>query len=102
MSENTRPENEKESKTEHKAENKTVTVYGSPECPYTARTRKWLENWGVDYRWVDVDADSGANQQIADWNEGRAIRPTLDVGGAIFVNPEQSDLHYELKSRGLL
>lgn len=82
-------------------ENKVV-IYGSDWCPFTVRALKWLDAWKVDYQWIDVDADPAAEQQIADWNDGRAIRPTFDIGGAIFVNPEQGILHGELESRGLL
>ena len=81
---------------------KEVVVYGSNWCPFTVRALKWLEAWKVDYQWIEVDDDPAAEKQIADWNDGRAIRPTLDIGGAIFVNPEQSILKTELESRGLL
>lgn len=79
-----------------------VVVYGSNWCPFTVRVLKWLDAWKVHYHWIEVDDDSAAEEQIAAWNDGRAIRPTLDIGGAIYVNPEQSVLKTELDSRGLL
>ncbi len=83
------------------AKNKIV-LYGSHWCPFTVRARKWLDAWKVNYEWIEVDDNPEAEKQIADWNDGRAIRPTLDIGGAIFVNPEQSELKNELESRGLM
>ena len=79
-----------------------VVIYGSDWCPFTVRALDWLKAWKVDYQWIDVDAVPAAEKQIAAWNDGRAIRPTLDIGGAIFVNPEQNVLHAELESRGLV
>ena len=79
-----------------------VIIYGSSWCPFTVRALQWLEAWNIQYKWVDVDDDPAAEKQIADWNDGRAVRPTFDIGGAIFVNPEQEILKSELESRGLL
>lgn len=79
-----------------------VVIYGSDWCPFTVRALEWLEAWKVDYQWIDIDADPDAEKQIADWNDGRAIRPTFDIGGVILVNPDQSILRGELESRGLV
>ena len=79
-----------------------VIIYGSSWCPFTVRALQWLDAWKVDFKWVDVDSDPEAEKQIADWNNGRAIRPTFDIGGAIMINPEQSELKSELNSRGLI
>lgn len=78
-----------------------VVIYGSSWCPFTLRALQWLEAWKVDFKWVDVDAEPEAEKRIADWNNGRAIRPTFDIGGVIMVNPEQSELKSELDSRDL-
>lgn len=37
-----------------------VTLYGRPACPPCARTKKLLEQGGVDFLYVDVDQDPGA------------------------------------------
>jgi len=79
-----------------------VIIYGSSWCPFTVRALHWLDTWKVDFIWVDIDADPDAEQKIADWNNGRAIRPTFDIGGVIMVNPEQSELKSDLDSRGLI
>lgn len=79
-----------------------VVVYGSTECPFTKQALSWLKNWKVAFKWVDVDSDAEAERRIAGWNGGRAIRPTLDVGGQILVHPEQEELRAALASKGLL
>ena len=82
-------------------------VYGSSWCGYTLRTLRHLEKLGVPFKYVDVDDEPAAERLIAGWNNGRAIRPTLDFGGGreaddVFVNPSPSQLESELRKRGLL
>lgn len=79
-----------------------VTVYGSAWCGYSTHIVRRLKALGVPHRYVEVDEDAQAEARIALWNEGRAIRPTLDIAGDIFVNPQEMELFGELKRRGLL
>jgi glutaredoxin len=84
------------------AMNDQVVVYGSGWCGYTQRALRELESWGVDFRYVDVDDSPEDEQRIAAWNNGRSIRPTLDIGGDIFVNPDASTLRSALVQHGVL
>ena len=77
-------------------------VYGSNWCGYTVRVLRHLENLGVPFRYVDVDESPEDERRIAGWNNGRSIRPTVDLSGDIFVNPNPKSLEEELKKRGLL
>lgn len=69
--------------------------------PHTVRMLRKLEGLNVPFRYVDVDADPEDEQRIADWNNGRAIRPTLDIGGLVLVAPAE-ELDAELKKRGYI
>jgi mycoredoxin len=79
-----------------------IIMYGSDWCGYTQRAKRQMETLGAPYRYVDVDASPEDEKRIGDWNNGRAIRPTFDLGGDIFVNPSPAQLESELKNRGLL
>jgi glutaredoxin len=79
-----------------------IVVYGSNWCGYTVRVLRHLENLGVEFRYVDVDESPEDENRIADWNNGRSIRPTIDLSGDVFVNPSPAALEAELKKRGLL
>jgi glutaredoxin len=79
-----------------------VLIYGSDWCGYTQRALRQLDSLKVNYQYIDVDDDPEAEQLIAGWNNGRSIRPTLDLGGDVFVNPAPAQLEAELKQRGLL
>lgn len=79
-----------------------ILVYGSNWCPHTMRMLHKLDALKIAYLYVDVDENPAAEQRIAAWNNGRAIRPTLDIDGDIFVHPEGAQLDAELQKRGLL
>lgn len=91
----------KENNGPDEAQNK-VTMYGSNWCGYTQRAQRWMRTWKIEHRYVDVDEDREAEALIASWNGGRAIRPTFDLGGEVLVNPDESTLKHELRTRGLL
>jgi glutaredoxin len=79
-----------------------VIIYGSDWCGYTLRALRQLDSLGVSYQYIDVDSSPEDEKRIADWNNGRSIRPTFDLGGDIFVNPAPTQLEDELRQRGLL
>lgn len=43
-----------------------VTVYGRTSCPPCMRTKKLLEQAGVEFLYVDVDQDSDALDGLSD------------------------------------
>lgn len=86
----------------NKAKSGEVNVYGSSWCGYTQMALRQLDEWGVTYNYIDVDADREAEKQIAEWNNGRSIRPTIEIGGEIWVNPAPRQLRSELETRSLL
>ncbi len=77
---------------------KTVVVYGSVWCGFTQYTLQQLEALQVSYRFVDIDECPDAMQQIAEWNQGRIVRPTLDLSGVILFNPDPLTLGAELRN----
>ena len=48
-----------------------ITVYGAPWCPDCRRSKAFLMEQRIPFRWVDIDADA----------EGRSIVETLQNGG---------------------
>jgi glutaredoxin len=77
-----------------------LTVYGADWCGDTKRTRRLLDDAGVRYEYVDVDASPADEQKIADWNNGRAILPTLDLNGTVSINPPPLTLGELLRDGG--
>ncbi len=49
-----------------------LALFGATWCPDCRNTKQYLGEQGVRYHWVDVDKDAGANQIIADLNNGKS------------------------------
>ncbi len=74
-----------------------LTLYGANWCPDCRNSKQYLGEQGVQYHWVDVDKDPGANQVIADLNNGKRVIPTIVLpAGAVLINPSNADLAKKL------
>ncbi|MBD2466010.1 glutaredoxin family protein [Oscillatoria sp. FACHB-1407] len=80
----------------------TVVVYGSTWCGFTQHILQQLKALEVSYRFVDIDENPDAMQQITDWNQGRLVRPTIDISGVILFNPDPLTLQVELRKHSFL
>jgi glutaredoxin len=69
-----------------------VVVYGSDWCGFTILLVRELQQFGVPFSYVDVDADPAAERKIAGWNHGRSIRPTVQLGEKVWINPRAEEV----------
>jgi len=79
-----------------------VKVYGADWCSMTTRTLAHLEQVGVPFDYIDVEADEAASQWVKDQNDGKEKKPTLDVAGTVVITPSNAELEKALKAAGLL
>jgi mycoredoxin len=86
-----------------------ISVYGAPDCKDTIRTRRHLDELGVDYRYIDVDADDSAAERVKQLNDGKRKTPTVALGGTledadaeILSVPADTALDAALERHGLL
>jgi thioredoxin reductase (NADPH) len=86
-----------------------ITLYGTPACPDTNRTQRYLDELGVDYRYVNVDEDGDASDRVEAVNGGKRMTPTLVLGGTleqgdgeILAVPGNTDLTAALERHGSL
>jgi thioredoxin reductase (NADPH) len=69
------------------------TVYGAPWCPDCTRTKKFLGEHRVSYRWVDVDQDSDGLAHIEQIQNGGRTIPTVEFpDGTILIEPTNEEL----------
>ena len=64
-------------------ENKMITVYSKPNCPYCDRTRIWLEHNNLPYQIIDVMEDASALEFIK--SKGHKTVPQLYFNGVVLV-----------------
>jgi mycoredoxin len=68
-----------------------LTVYGADWCPDCRRTKRWLDASGIEWRYVDRDADPDLKRRLADAGY-LAIPVVVFPGGTILVEPSDADM----------
>lgn len=83
-----------------------ITVYGTDTCEDTNRTRRRLEELGIEYRYVNLEHDPEADRMVKRLHGGRRITPTVVIHSAghsiTLTEPENAYLDAELDRLGLL
>ncbi|WP_410646627.1 glutaredoxin family protein [Amycolatopsis sp. cmx-4-54] len=70
-----------------------LTVYGAGWCPDVKRSRALLDSKGIEYTYVDVEADSGAEETVRALQNGERRIPTIVwPDGTHLVEPSDDEL----------
>lgn len=59
---------------------KPVDIYLTQWCPFCTRARMLLEQKGVNYNAIDVDAEPGQRQQMLQRSGGARTVPQIFIG----------------------
>lgn len=73
-----------------------ITMYSTPWCGYCRRLKRQLEDEGIAYREIDVDATPGYDDRIVAATGGYRTVPTLEVGDRLLVNPSLGEVKQAL------
>ncbi|MEV4056071.1 glutaredoxin domain-containing protein [Amycolatopsis sp. NPDC049688] len=74
-----------------------LTVYGASWCPDVKRSRALLDREGVEYSYVDVEADAAAEQRVRELQDGGRRIPTIVwEDGSFLVEPSDAELSARL------
>ena len=74
-----------------------TTVYGAPWCPDCRRSKQFLGELRVPYKWVDIDQDEEGRRHVQRVNDGKQIIPTIVFeDGSILVEPTNAELAAKL------
>src|SRR5262245_33411191 len=74
-----------------------VTVYGAYWCPDCRRSKKFLGEQFIPYRWVDIEQDKDGEAFVLQKNGGKRIIPTiLFEDGSFLVEPSNAELARKL------
>ena len=77
-----------------------ITVYGAPWCPDCKRSKKFLAEHRVPFRWVDVDEDAEGLRFIEELQKGGRTIPTIVFPeGDHLLQPSDGDLARRLGLR---
>lgn len=70
---------------------KTLTVYGIPNCDQVRKTRRWLDDRGVEYRFHDVRKDGVNAARIRRWCKAAGWETVLNKKGTSFRKLAEAD-----------
>jgi thioredoxin reductase (NADPH) len=74
-----------------------VTVYGAYWCPDCRRSKKFLGEQFIPYRWVDIEQDKDGEAYVLQRNDGKRIIPlVLFEDGTFLVEPTNAELARKL------
>jgi thioredoxin reductase (NADPH) len=74
-----------------------ITVYGAPWCPDCRRSKSFLMDQRVPYRWVDIDADADGRAYVERLqNGGRTIPTIVFEDGSYLLEPSNAELAHKL------
>lgn len=75
-----------------------ITVFGAHWCPDCRRSKQFLGEHQIPYKWIDIEENAAAEKFVMDKNEGKRIIPTiLFADGAVLVEPSNADLARKLQ-----
>ena len=78
-------------------EQSDITVYGANWCGDCRRSKKFMDDNGVGYNWVDIEDDPAAIDLVLKLNGGKRVIPTIVFeDGSILVEPTNSELAKKL------
>lgn len=74
-----------------------ITVYGAHWCPDCRRSKQFLGEHQIPYKWVDIEQDEASEQYVLEINNGKRIVPTIEFSdGSILVEPSNAELAQKL------
>ena len=74
-----------------------VTVYGAYWCPDCRRSKKFLGEQFIPFRWVDIEQDMAGEAYVLEKNKGKRIIPLIEFqDGSFLVEPTNAELAKKL------
>ena len=74
-----------------------ITIYGAYWCPDCRRSKGFLGEHQIPYRWVDIEQDQDGEAYVIEKNNGKRVIPTIEFGdGSILVEPSNAQLAKKL------
>lgn len=74
-----------------------VTVYGAYWCPDCRRSKRFLGEQFIPYRWVDIEQDKDGEIFVLEKNQGKRIIPTIVFAdGSFLVEPSNAEIATKL------
>ncbi len=69
----------------------TIDLYGIPTCGTVKKARRWLDEHGVSYAWIDLREAPPGREQLAAWVSEFTAKPMRNTSGGAYraLGPEK-------------
>ena len=76
-----------------------ILVYGASWCPDARRARRFFDEHGVAYEWMDIDEDKEASNFVKATNGGQIVIPVIVFPDkSILVEPSNYQLAKKMEA----
>lgn len=80
-----------------------ITMYSADWCGDCRRSKRLLDELGVDYTVIDVEADPAASEKVIEINGGmRSIPVIVFKDGSHLTEPSDNDLKAKLQALNII
>ena len=79
-----------------------IKVYGADWCEDTRRAREQLDNMGVGYDYINIEAEKDASDWVKEQNGGKERKPTIKIDEHVLSTPADDELENALRERGIV
>jgi glutaredoxin-like protein len=74
-----------------------IRIYGANWCGDCRRAKLFMNDYGIEYEWIDTDQSKDAEDIVRTLNHGKRIIPTIIFpDGSILVEPSNIQLATKL------
>ncbi len=74
-----------------------ITMYGTVWCGDCKRTKKFLAEQRIPYRYVDIESDADGMAFVERANDGKHVIPTIEFAdGSLLIEPSNAELAAKL------
>ena len=74
-----------------------IRMYGTNWCGDCRRAKLLMNDYGIDFEWIDTDLDKEAEDIVRSMNHGMRIIPTIIFpDGSILIEPTNLQLALKL------
>ncbi len=79
-----------------------ITVYGTTWCGMTQLVRRYLDRIGLRYKYLDLEENTDAADQLRWITGGYTSHPTVVIDGQVLIEPEIEELQVALTENGYI
>ena len=75
---------------------KNITLYSTPACPFCKMARGYFEEYGIEYKDIDVSQSEEAQKEMIE-KSGTMSVPVIDIDGKIITGFNEEEIKKALK-----